>query len=280
MPGLKALLKGRKPVPQRDLIYDFMEGEGERLLVILDACRLDFFVKHLDVLRKAGISDFLIAISSGSCTADWFENTFKKPLKDVVYISANPQLSVRPRRERLFRCFSRVSEVWRYAWDEELGTVRAGKVSEAVRIAFKRGAEKVIAHYMQPHPPFVPRSWLNVPYERGLKSGKIVGPYRRASKSPLARREFVRAYDRNVIYVMDEVAKLVRWLIRKRKRARVVITSDHGECFGRWAPLTYFRKKIWRWLPWLLGIYKEVGHPCGRRYPELIYVPWAMRSPS
>jgi len=69
----------------------------------------------------------------------------------VIYISATPYAF--KARDR----FARVVKLWEHGWDKELETVRAGRVSEAVRIAIKRGARKLIAHYIQPHAPFVRR---------------------------------------------------------------------------------------------------------------------------
>ena len=272
-------------------MYGFMEGGGARLLMVLDACRLDYFVKHMATLSDAGISKTVPAASAGSCTREWFENTFVEPMRDVVYISANPKLSTKPLRDRLHRCFSKVIEVWRFAWDEKLGTVRAGKVSEAVKIALRRGAKKVIAHYMQPHAPFVCDTWLNVLYDRSLMKGVEVSAYELARINPVARKEFIRAYDQNVAYVMGEAAKLIRSLMRRQKALRVAITSDHGECLGRWIPLVHLRKegvktalrlrrrtwkmRAWRALLRAVGAFRTVGHDCGLLYPELIYVPWA-----
>ena len=251
---------------QKRLIYDFFSREGLRVLLVLDACRLDYFMRHANLFEGIGHHALFPALSCGSCTKEWFIRTFTDPLRDVIYISATPCAF------RVQDKFARVVRLWEHGWDKELETVRVGRVSEAVRIAIKRGARKLIAHYMQPHAPFVRGSWLNK-LRRGGKAPYFLA-YVAARRSPMARREFVRAYDENVSYVMSEVARLVRWLINRARAAEVAITSDHGECLGRWAPLLFFRKRIWMWTPWLLGIYRLVGHPCHTRYPELVVVPW------
>ena len=122
MYSLRGLLRAQRPLPQAELMYSFMEGGGARLLMVLDACRLDYFVKHMATLSDAGISRTVPAVSAGSCTREWFENTFVEPMRDVVYISANPKLSTKPLRDRLHRCFSKVIGVWRFAWNKKLGS--------------------------------------------------------------------------------------------------------------------------------------------------------------
>jgi len=251
---------------QKRLIYDFFSREGLRVLLVLDACRLDYFMRYVNLFGGIGYYTLFPVLSCGSCTKEWFTKTFTDPLRDVIYISANPHAF------RAWDRFAKVIKLWEHGWDKELETVRASYVSEAVRIAIKRGAQKLIAHYMQPHAPFVRGSWLNKLRGGGKRPGFLA--YVAARRSPMARKEFVRAYDENVSYVMNEAARLVKWLINRAHVAEVAITSDHGECLGRWEPLLLFRKRIWRWAPWLLGIYRLVGHPCCRRYPELVIVPW------
>ena len=275
---VSAIVRGRRGLPkrarglprQKELIYEFFGGSGRALLLVLDACRLDYLERHLGLL--GGLRSYIVegpraVLSSGSYTREWLERTFDRPLKDVVYVSANPY--VREFRDR----FARVVELWAFAWDEELGTVRAGKVSEAVKLVLKRGAGKVIAHYLQPHAPFVRGSWLNRPFSH-RSWGQELFAYELARRSPDARREFVRAYDENVRYALSKVAELASWALKRYKGMAIAITADHGECLGRWEPLRHFRKRIWMWLPWLLGLYKEVGHPEGCTYEELLVVPW------
>ena len=206
-------------------------------------------------------------VSAGSCTDEWLLRTFTSPLRHVVYVSASPW----PRKLGIAHLFKRVVDVWRYGWDEELSTVPADVVSRAIREQLDRGERNIMAHYLQPHAPFVRGSWLNK-----LRTGKA-NPgflaYKAAETSPAARREFIRAYEENVAYVMEEVARLLSWLREYYPGAVVAITSDHGECLGRWHPLLSWReprKTILR----LLGIHKVFGHPPGRRWPELIHVPW------
>ena len=252
---------------QKELIYRFFEENERCLLMVLDACRFDCFRENLSFFDGLGEYELKAVLSSGSNTRWWFRNTFTSPLKNVVYVSANPLAWYF--RDR----FARVVKLWDFAWDRQLGAVRAGKVSEAVRLVMKRGARKVIAHYLQPHAPFVRGSWLNRPFSH-RSWGQELFAYELARRSPDARREFVRAYDENVRYALSKVAELASWALKRYKGMAIAITADHGECLGRWEPLRHFRKRIWMWLPWLLGLYKEVGHPEGCTYEELLVVPW------
>ena len=254
--------------PQKTLIYQFLKNDGS-LLIVLDACRYDYFVKYSYLLG----CDLKIekVRSSGSCTIEWLKKTFTRPLKDVVYIAANPFIY------KFTQQFGNVVHLWLHKWDENLGTVRAEVVSKSVKRQFLFNPNrKVIAHFLQPHAPFVTGSWLNMSYDDSIRKGVRLRAYELSERSFEARREFIRAYIENVKYVLAELGTLIKWFNKHFPHVKIIITSDHGESLGRWDPLYNFRKRIWKWIPYILGIYRVVGHPCNKKYPELVYVPWAI----
>jgi len=252
---------------QKKLIYDSFKENKKTLLIILDGCRLDYFLKHINAFQEFKLNNLLPVISHGSCTLEWLRNTFQQPLKNILYISGNG--FVWKKRNS----FAKVIKLWDFAWDDNHGTVLAGAVNEAIKVVFEQGVTKVIAHYNQPHAPFVKGFKLNVAHDDLYENGAYQG-YILASKNSKVRKEFVRSYNENVYYVMSEVDKLIRYFNDLKENLTIIITSDHGECLGRFGFIDYIGFRELAGLPWMLGLYKIVDHPCNRKYPELVCVPW------
>jgi len=84
-----------------------------------------------------------------------------------------------------------------------------------------RSEEKIIAHYLQPHAPFLTRSWLNK-YMVDLKEWgkKPMGFYEMARKFPNLRKkivpEIVRAYVSSLALALTISGKRIRWISQKR----------------------------------------------------------------
>jgi len=136
---------------QRDLIHN----SSWDILIVLDACRYDYFSK---VYRDYFEGDLMKVISSGSATSEWLRNTFTSKYNDIIYISANPVInSLVPvfgfnARETFFK----VIDVWNWAWNETLKTVLPSSVNSAVKKIFpKYSRKKIIIHYLQPHAPYL-----------------------------------------------------------------------------------------------------------------------------
>ena len=259
-------------------------------LVVLDACRYDFFESIYNefftgILKKV--------ISEGTDTRKWLNRTFEKEYQDVVYVSGNPYVSSNEFNNIGFEAtkhFHRVIDVWNDGWNGCLQTVPPKKVSKSTRMArAKYPAKRIISHFIQPHYPY-----LTVPYtysDMGLaphynwakgkeKRGtgysswpgiftvleKLIGSFltyklRKALKlrksgpvELVAQRqgdEFLRnAYRDNLKLVLEEVKKMIGKLPGK-----VVITADHGELLGESGlyehPPEFDNLKILREVPWL-----------------------------
>ncbi|MCD6341038.1 MAG: hypothetical protein J7L51_03725, partial [Desulfurococcales archaeon] len=107
---------------QKHLIY----SQHWDVLVILDACRADYFEQVvLPRLRQEGfrVVSYEVVKSAGSCTQEWFIHTFDRPLKDVVYVSGNPY--IRHGEVTAFdgvtkyypdKLFAKVVDAWRVCW--------------------------------------------------------------------------------------------------------------------------------------------------------------------
>lgn len=73
-----------------------------------------------------------------------------------------------------------------------------------------RGEEKLIVHYLQPHPPFVTISWIRDGSPKELVGSKI---YELAARSRINREEFRRAYIENLRYVLKYAKKLAETVL-------------------------------------------------------------------
>jgi len=210
-----------------------------------------------------------------SCTKDWLLKTFTEPL-NVVYVTANPWVMLVHGETGKFK---RIVDVSAMFWDDGLGTVRAEHVNFVASKYLLRG-ENVIVHYLQPHPPFVVNTWLRDAVSQPEVAGSKI--YDLAARSEKARMEFRRAYVENLRYVLRNVKRLVETALRYKYQ--VVVTSDHSEILGEYAPLKtlrlLFRKNIVKflrnWLPYAVGYFHVVGHPCGWVGEELYRVPWVV----
>jgi len=256
---------------QKELIYKHLSN-SRSLLIVLDACRYDSFLENRHVLGGLRLRVFR-TYSSGSCTRDWLLNTFTEPI-NAVYVAANPWVALLFKDSKVFKAIDDVSARF---WDEKLGTVRAEHVN-MVALKYLIKGENLIVHYLQPHPPFITKTWLRDNESPASLAGSKI--YELAARSGKARREFKRAYTENLRYVLKYAKKLAR--VALNLGYNVVITSDHSELLGTYAPLRtfklFFRKNLVKflknWLPYAVGYYHVVGHPCGWLGKELCEVPW------
>lgn len=225
------------------------------VIVILDACRYDVFKKlygnRFNVLK---------AETSGTCTMEWFYNTFKDAeMKDTIYVSGSPYIGThavnfKEMNIKYFppRIFKKVMDVWRFAFKKIACTYTVDPqiVYEFFIIAFKlHFPSRFIVHFVQPHAPY--------PHCEELAQWFIANPtcpdkylwgaLRRGKADVEVAR---KCYEQNLRWVMQYVSKILD--IAKQHNLRVIITSDHGEAFGE---------------------YGDYNHPCASKNPYLKYVP-------
>jgi len=222
------------------------------VLIVLDACRYDLMTEVADEYEF--IDDVARFPSLGSSSQEWLEANFDEsaPLSETAYVTGNPFSE-----EYLdAREFQVLDEVWRYAWDDDLGTVRARPMTDrAITTWREHQPERMIVHYMQPHYPFV-----NDP---DLHEGMVVDRFGESDGSfwqqvrhgTVSRERAWEVYRDNLRYVLNDVA-----LLRETIDAdRVAISADHGNAIGEY------------------GIY---GHPGRVPLSVLRSVPWIETSAS
>ena len=245
---LRCLQAVGRRLPYGDPVYD---REWD-ILVVLDACRPDALETVAGGEEGVGFIEEVDRIRSvGSCSSEWLENTFDPVArKDVVAETAMVTGNTWTDRYLDAGAFDRLDAVWKYAWDDDLGTVPAEAITDrAIATARDGDHDRLVVHYMQPHHPFV-TSPLSA------DSGMARTSEKSSARSPwvLLRRgdvdlgEVWDSYLDNVEYVLESVATLL-----ENVDGRVAITADHGNLFGEW------------------GLY---GHPMHTPVPTLLSVPW------
>ena len=242
-----AYLRGLQAIGKRiDTGTNVFERDWD-VLVVLDACRAD-------LLREVAPDTDLIGTvesvrSVGSSSSEWLENTFPghPETARTVMVTGNTWTD----RYVEADAFAALDEVWKYAWDEDLGTVPARAITDrAIAMARNRQPERLVVHYMQPHHPFVPDPLaVDDGMVRNSDHSNPANPWVALRRGEIATDRVWDAYEANLRYVLGEVETLV-----DNVTGRVAITADHGNLFGEW------------------GLY---GHPMHLPLSPVLTVPWA-----
>ncbi|WP_049898558.1 alkaline phosphatase family protein [Halococcus agarilyticus] len=217
------------------------------VLVVLDACRVDLLRTVASAFSFVGRVETIRSV--GSSSSEWLENTFRgRPEADrTVMVTGNTWTD----RYLTAGDFGALDEVWKYAWNDDLGTVPARAITDrAIAHARQSDPERLVVHYMQPHHPFVPDP---ISADDGLaRTGTHThptNPWVLLRRGDITTDRVWNAYEANLRYVLDEVETLLA-----NVDGRVAITADHANLFGEW------------------GLY---GHPIHTPVPALLAVPWA-----
>lgn len=240
------LLMALDPIGGRgDCIYD----ADWDVLVILDACRVDALravAEEYDFITHDGVDTVR---STASCSRRWMDRNFlpdyREETRRTAHVTANPFSDTHLDESD----FSVLDEVWRYAWDDERGTVPARSVTDrAITTAREHAPERLIVHYMQPHFPSVPEP-LGAGIDIDTFGNGWDSIWDRLEAGRIDRETVWNSYLANLRYVLDDVGLLLRSI----DADSVAISADHGNAFGEW------------------GYY---GHPPGIPIRVLREVPW------
>ncbi len=217
------------------------------VLVVLDACRADSLRAVAHDVEFLGPVETVRSV--GSSSSEWLENTFlgREETARTAMVTGNTWTD----RYLNADAFAAIDEVWKYAWDDDLGTVPAAAITDrAVATARELDPDRLIVHYMQPHHPFVPDPIAGDDgmARTGAHSSES-NPWILLRRGEIPVERVREAYEANLRYVLSEVATLV-----ENVEGRIAITADHGNLFGEW------------------GLY---GHPMSTPVSALLDVPWA-----
>lgn len=204
------------------------------LLVVLDACRVDALEAIADEYEF--LPDTVPTIvSAAPNSSTWLERNFRprfrEAISETVYVSGNSHTEGfnQGKYELSANAFRRLERVYDYGFDDEIGTVPPSTLTDvAIQSVRNHDPERTIVHYMQPHTPY-----------RSLDTDAIGGvPDKQFRETvwdlivsgELSRDEAWEAYLDTLRWGLDSV----ELLLKSVDADRVVITADHGECFGEW----------------------------------------------
>lgn len=199
------------------------------LLVVVDACRYDLMT---EVAGEYGFVDEVGSSTSvNSLTRLWmaenFSEEYAEQMAETAYVTGNPW------SEEMIDdgAFAAVEHVWKYAWTEP-GTVPPEPITdEVIRRGRAGDSERIIAHYMQPHAPFLPAPEVGPGKDLEHFGDQPHGDVWDALQRGDYTKETVwAAYRDNLRHVLDDVERL----LANVDAERVVVTSDHGNAFGEW----------------------------------------------
>ncbi|WP_440005429.1 sulfatase-like hydrolase/transferase [Halomicrococcus sp. SG-WS-1] len=206
-------------------IYD----EDWDVLVILDACRYDQM--NAVISEYEFLTENRPFYSLASASEEWMEKnfgpTYSEEMSETIYVTGNPF----SREYFSDDDFLVLDEVWRYAWDDEQGTIMPHVLTErAIDFYRSHEPERMIVHYMQPHRPFVKRPDLDsgLEFEFSDENNRDKSIWDQLRRGDLTRAEVNQAYIENLRYVLDDVERLLKNI----NAETVVLSSDHGNLLG------------------------------------------------
>jgi hypothetical protein len=248
------------------------------LLIVLDACRVDALRAVAEKYRF--ISDVDSIWSVGSTSKEWIENTFveeyKPEISETALITANTFSGIfRPESEgddRFDYILSQDTKITNsrtlkgfvnddvvtaadFYYFDDIGKKIVGKskygelhpktvTERAISIGRDQNPDKLIVHYMQPHQPYLYPDELEEIHRH---------PFQYVN-SENGRRRVWDAYIKNLEFVLE----YAETLLSNVDAETAVITSDHGELFGKYL----------------------YSHPVGVLHPALRKVPWVITTAS
>lgn len=190
-------------------------------LIILDACRYDIYSEIRGEVDHR--------ITQGSATEDYVRENFSDgDWSDVVYITANPQLSEKRFKQHTGRSteetFHTVYDLYNQGWSDKISTVPPDLVVKQSKSAAKLFPDKKkIIHFMQPHAPFT-TSDKEMEY---ITDQFSMTEAKQAEKGDIPKEEYREMYKKELENVIEHALELAENL-----EGKTVITGDHGELLG------------------------------------------------
>jgi len=227
-------------VNQLDIIHNLKWDH----LIILDACRYDYFAK----LWKLRYYNVQKVKSPASWTLEWLSKVFNRKFPNVAVFTATPYINNSKHEICLHGIcwkardkFRKIIEVWKIAWDNELMTVPPWNLYNIVKLSIQLDKRTSTKHrnviwFLQPHYPYLSQEFVGL--LKRISSKYSSSSFVEGSLDILMRHitgiiinnnlELIRKmYEETLKITLDYIYKLIKIL-----DGRVLITSDHGELLG------------------------------------------------
>jgi hypothetical protein len=231
------------------------------LCIVLDACRWDLMEAVEDEYEWFETTDTIWSV--GATSPEWIERTFNwsDPAEHdgVAYVTWNGWSS---KSDCDLSNLAFVDEVWGYAWDDDRGMMPPSTMSDRTIAAMRREeVDHVIAHYMQPHVPFVESDLTrDVTLDHHLYDGQeVTKVWDRLKHEPSLRNEIWKEYKNNLRFVLDDIEAKI---LTNVDAERAVITSDHGNGMGEFGQYGHSRRQHTKYhhlVPWYTFSCEDTG---------------------
>jgi len=196
------------------------------LAIVLDSCRFDLAEKSFpeyDLPPPSRI--WSLGYNSETWIRRTLANAAEEQLAKTGMITGNLFSASVGSTEKLALC----DEVWRYAWDDAIGTVLPRPITDrTIRHSRKGPADKLLVHYMQPHLPAISEKYEWDTHFTRDDSQLEDNVWEKVNRGLCDPDEVTEAYRDNV----DPVLSDVNILLSNVDAENVVITADHGNALG------------------------------------------------
>jgi hypothetical protein len=221
---------------QTRLVDEFVT-QTEFVLIILDACRFDYFQRQYEEYLSGELS---AAWSPANRTPVWVPHMWND-YYELTYVSGSPFISSNEynKNRQNYRAtdhFDNIIELW----DDELKTATPNDVKKAaLNVAASDETTRMVVHFMQPHKPYIGG---DDSYDIDFSGFHDVN---------VTNKKLEQAYRDNLDHVLPHVKQLI-----SQVDCPVVVTSDHGELLGENGeylhnPAYRTYNPILRKVPWL-----------------------------
>lgn len=263
-----------------------VNGTDWDYLIVLDACRYDFFKDNYQDFLEGELSK---KKSKGTTTPEWLSKTFTSRY-NYKYLAGNPYVNSLGKAHEDWdpsKAFKEIVDVWAEKWNEEKNTILPEDMTD--RALEEEKDRRTIIHYIQPHRPYIScpneekvwqlqekiveeqetqevsakrkmiemtrpywsKFFWKLPYRTRWKIKDFLGlenPHWGALVQEIGEDKVREYYQEDLRMALEQVTRLIEELDGK-----VVVTADHGEA---------------------LGEHNDWGHQWGSDNPKQYTVPW------
>lgn len=219
------------------------------VLLLLDACRPDTFREVMSEYDFINQDSFETYVSVAGDSTQWLQRTItpEYDFSNIAYVTGNPHSDIAVGSHD----FKTYDEVWKYAWDDQLGTIPPRSLTDRAIDTWRTDSpDQMIVHYMQPHFPSIthPELGSGIDIERIGKAWKG-NIWDKLRDGLVDHNEVWEAYVGNLRHVLDDIETLVNNLDANN----VVVSADHANAFGERGYYGHgdFRVPSVRRVPWV-----------------------------